>query len=123
MDVNKDNEVEVWMNLYEKKLNPKALPNPKKKKTLLNIGDSVRISIERGVFRKGYLQGWSEEIFVITHILSGFPTVYKIKDQSDEEIKGVFYEQELQKVPTPEEYRIEKIIERRWIKQLDAHYT
>ena len=117
IDVNKDNEVEVWINLYEKKLSSKNLSNQKKKKkkkkALLNIGDSVRISIERGVFRKGYLRGWSEEIFVITHILPGFPTVYKIKDQSDEEIKGVFYEQELQKVPAPTEYRIEKILRKK----------
>ena len=59
-EVNKDNEVQVWINMYEKRLNTNAISHQsskKKKKTLFNVGDTVRISIERGVFRKGYLQG------------------------------------------------------------------
>ena len=40
------------------------------------------------------------------------PTTYKIKDLKGEEIKGTFYQQELQK-SSQEEFRIEKVIKKR----------
>ena len=108
ISVSKQNELQVWMNLYGKK---KSSNN--KIKERLKVGDRVRITLERGTFHKGYLEGWSEEIFIISHKLQGDPVVYKVKDQAGESIDGIFYFHELLKVFEPEFYKIEKIIKRR----------
>ena len=109
-EVDVGNEPVVWMNLYDGRLFPRI--ESKNEKDLL-IGDPVRISIERGPFRKGYLEGWSEEIFYIEYKMNGMPPVYKLKDQADESIKGIFYAKELQKVIEPDTYRIERIVRRK----------
>ena len=98
------------MNLYGNTLKKKVT---KKQKSPLKVGDHVRITLERGTFHKAYLEGWSEEIFIISHKLSGDPVVFKVKDQADEQVDGIFYEQELQKVSEPDAYKIEKIIKRK----------
>ena len=70
--------------------------------------------MERTTFSKGYRQGWTEEIFIVTHKLSNSnPITYKLKYQANEHIKGVFYMEELQKVVEPSTYRIEKIIRKK----------
>ena len=87
----------------------------------MKIGDLVRVTLEKGTFHKGYLEGWSEEIFIISHKLQGDPVVYKVKDQAGEPIEGIFYKQELLRVEEAEFYTIEKIIirkknkEEKWI--------
>ena len=108
-DVNVANSPIVWINLYEKKSSKTS-----KRKLRLNKGDLVRISVERGPFRKGYLEGWSEEIFIIKAIVAGGSvTVFKLMDQNNEELKGTFYPEELQKVLLPTRYRIEKVIHKK----------
>ena len=70
--------------------------------------------MERTTFSKSYRQGSTEEIFIVTHKLSNSnPITYKLKDQANEPIKGVFYMEELQKVVEPSTYRIEKIIRKK----------
>ena len=105
--VTKENELKVWTNLYGEKV------QKKKKKSTLQVGNFVRITLERGTFHKSYLEGWSEEIFIISHKLPGDPVVYKVKDQADEQVDGIFYQQELQQVSEPDFYKIEKIIKRK----------
>jgi hypothetical protein len=39
--------------------------------------------------------------------------MYRIRDHTDEDVRGSFYEPELQKVDLPEKYRIEKVIKTR----------
>ena len=42
------------------------------------------------------------------------PPVYKLKDYDDEELKGTFYEKELQKVIKSDDvYKVEKILKKR----------
>jgi hypothetical protein len=67
------------------------------------VNDSVRISRDKHIFRKGYLPGWSEEIFQIESRNPTFPVTYKIKDATGESIKGAFYEPELQLVVKTED--------------------
>lgn len=107
VDVKDDNVLQVWHNLYDAHLSKKNA-TPK-----FSIGEHVRISSEKFQFEKGYVQNWSEEVFLITHILRHKLTVYRIKDLDDEEIEGTFYEKELQKVIIDEatEYRIDKIVD------------
>ncbi|XP_066916397.1 uncharacterized protein [Clytia hemisphaerica] len=109
-DVTEGNSPQVWINLYGETKTEKRKP----KKPKFNIGDLVRISVERGPFRKGYLEGWSEEIFVVkVTVTGGSVVVYKLMDQNNEELKGTFYTEELQKVLLPSSFRIERIIRKK----------
>ena len=77
----------------------------------LQEGDSVRISKTRRVFKKGYLPQWTEEIFTIDKIQNTRPTTFMLKDWNEEQLKGSFYAQELQKVTKVDDiYRIEKVL-------------
>ena len=102
----KKNQKKVWTNLY----NDLIYLKPGKPK--FAIRDHVRISkYKRRVFDKGYTPNWTEEIFVIDKVLPTKPITYSIVDLTGEEIKGTFYEQELQKAKQ-QTFRIEKIIKR-----------
>ena len=88
IEVSKENEAQVWINLYENKLkNPQTVSQ----RSRFSAGDLVRISIERGPFKKFYLEGWSEELFVVKHAVCNNPTVYKLQDQAGEDIKETFH--------------------------------
>ena len=102
----KKNEMKVWSNLYG------DLIYLKPGKPKFAIGDKVRISkYKRKVFDKGYTPNWTEEIFVIDKVNVTKPITYNLVDLTGEEIKGSFYEQELQKAKQ-QTFRIEKIIRR-----------
>ena len=102
----KENEKKVFANLYGDLIYFKP-KNPK-----FSIGDKVRISIyKRRVFDKGYTPNWTEEVFVVDKILLMKPGTYKIVDLLGEEIKGSFYEKELQKAKQ-QTFRIEKVVRR-----------
>ena len=75
------------------------------------MGDQVRISKKKKTFEKGYTTRWTEEIFTIVEVKRSRPPTYKIADLNGEEIKGSFYEPELQKT-SQEIFRIEKVIKR-----------
>ena len=66
---------------------------------------------KKKVFEKGYTTRWTEEIFTIKKIRDTDPITYKLEDLQGEEIKGSFYEPELQKT-AQQIYRIEKIIKK-----------
>lgn len=105
-DVDEKTQGLVWYRLYAE------LPS-KYKSSKLQVGDSVRISKARRVFKKGYLPQWSEEIFTIFKKQYTHPVTFLIKDWGGERVKGSFYEQELQKViKTDNLYRIEKVLKR-----------
>lgn len=77
-----------------------------------NVGDDVRISKFKHVFEKGYTPNYGTEIFKIVKINQTQPLSYFLKDYQNNNIKGTFYEQELQKVKYPDVYLFEKIIRR-----------
>ena len=104
-EVTVQNESEIGRRLYPPK---KAL------KFKFNIGDTVRISEERGQFKKGYIGSWSEEIFTIVTRNPSDPVTYEITDYSGEKIKGKFYEYELQRIiKTDDVYKVEKVLKTR----------
>ena len=76
------------------------------------MGDEVRITKKKKVFEKGYTTRWTEEIFTIKEIRNTNPITYKLEDLQGEEVKGTFYEPELQKTEQ-QIYRIEKIIKKK----------
>lgn len=77
------------------------------------IADKVRISKYKGVFEKGYMPGWTTEIFQISSIQHTEPTTYVLKDLQNNVIRGAFYAEEIQRVAHPNVYLVEKIIRRR----------
>ena len=76
-----------------------------------DLDDHVRISRLHGVFYKGYLQHWSDEIFKIVgrKRLSGV-NLFSLSDLLGEKLKGHFYGPELQKVTPPKFFSLEKIL-------------
>jgi len=106
-EVNIDNEDIVRARLYPLK--------PKTYKWKHDVGDRVRISMQRQPFRKGYLGDWSEELFEIMARLPTVPVTYELKDLTGEPIKGKFYEMEIQKVlKTDEEhFDVDRILKTR----------
>ena len=101
----KKNELTVWRNLYPDRFKTNRL-TPK-----FSVGDKVRITKKKKVFEKGYTTRWTKEIFTIKEIRDTNPITYKIEDLENEEIKGTFYEPELQKTGH-QLYRIEKVLEK-----------
>ena len=99
----KENEPMVWRNPYPEHLEVYDI------KPKFSVGDKVRISKKKNTFEKGYTTRWTEEIFKIVEVKRTLPITYKIADLNGEEIKGTFYEPELQKT-NQELFRIEKVI-------------
>ena len=60
-------------------------------------GDHVRISKYKNVFAKGFMQNWSEEVFVVIKVKNTVPWAYVISDLNGEPIAELLYEKELQK--------------------------
>lgn len=77
------------------------------------VGDSVRISKNKGVFEKGYKPSWSTEIFKIDKVNKTNPVTYLLRDSTGQEIAGCFYEQELQVTKHPDVYLVEKTIRKK----------
>ena len=99
--------------LYEKLYLPEEIKN---ENTPVNfqfeVGDRVRLTYLRNPFHRGYQENYIEEVFTITRKYKTHPPRYKLKDHKGEEIKGSFYEPELQKAYVDENtvYNIEKIL-------------
>ena len=107
-DVTDKNEGAVWSKLYGKRL--KQCPRPK-----LKVGDRVRLSKKHRPFKKGYLPGWTEEVFVVQRVVPGPVVTYKLKEWDGTPLEGSFYEEDVQKVTVPNEalFRVEKTLQRR----------
>ena len=87
---NVNNENEVRANLYG--------DPPRIKKSAFAVGNLVRITRKDNLFRKGYMPGYTKEIFKSTKQLRTNPITYQLTDRNDEEILGGFYEQEMTRV-------------------------
>lgn len=106
-DVTKAHEKDLLRSvyMYESRHHPKL--------NKFKVGDHVRISKYKNVFEKGYTPNWTSEIFQIAKVQLTQPATYMLKDYQDNEIKGAFYELELQKVKHSDVYLIEKILKKR----------
>lgn len=111
-EINKDNEADVWAFMYLKRRR-----GSKTRPTFhLKLGDLVRISLSKHVFRRAYQEQYTSEVFRVTARLlkQGIP-MYKLQDLRDDGIKGLFYSCELQKVDKDENslWFIESILKKR----------
>lgn len=111
-EVNEDNETDVLYNLYGELWRSPQRINPKRPK--FHIGEMVRISHVKRVFKKGYTGNWTEEIFRVSGIKrdSEPRIVYKLEDWLNNPIEGTFYEDELQSVDKDVSgfWKVEKIL-------------
>lgn len=82
-------------------------------KNKFNVNDYVRISKYKTLFEKGYTPNWTTEIFRVMKVLPTNPITYNISDLDNKQIKGAFYEYELQKTQKHEIYLIERILKRK----------
>ncbi|CAH3185876.1 unnamed protein product, partial [Porites lobata] len=98
----------VWQRLYGTRLARRVRPKWK-------AGDRVRLQKQHRPFEKGYLPGWTEEVFLIDRAVPGPVDTYKIKEWDGTPVKGTFYEQDVQKVDVPDDalFRVEKVLQRR----------
>src|SRR5579859_3658577 len=113
-EVNHSNVKQVWRNLYMKSvMESNKFKESEKYKFRFEVGDHVRLSGERVVFRKGYEQGDRKSVYKISRRLRCDPPVYLVKDLNGEELRGVFYEHKLQSVDKPELFAIEKVLKRK----------
>ena len=91
--VNKKNEKEVFQYQYGDYL------AEKKKRAKYDIGDIVRVSKARNMFRKGYLKTFTDEKFRVIDVLNTLPTTYRlVAHATNEVIIGTWYESELVRV-------------------------
>ena len=72
------------------------------------------------VFKKGYLPGWMEEVFVVGRVTTGVVPTYKINEWDGTPVEGTYYTEDLQKVTVKDDdlFRIDKIIKRKGDKVL-----
>ena len=91
IEVNEDNEFEVWKKLFGGVKEAFKAPEFK-------VGDSVRIHKYKSIFAKGYEPNFTSEVFKIKNVLKGDPNMYVLEDLEEEPIIGKFYEQELSKI-------------------------
>ena len=110
VDVRKCDEPVIWRRLYGNGSSGKA-----KGAADLKLEEIVRIPKWKGDFGKGYEAKWTEEEFKVKEeVEKQHPqTVYKIEDQSGEEILGNFYKKQLQKIKPSGEYIVEKVLKKR----------
>jgi hypothetical protein len=110
-DVGSHNIQQVYEFLFSGKGRYKKLETSSNK-SKFKVGDTVKVSNSKHKLQKGYHANWSYEVFKITKVILREPVVYKLADSVGEELTGVWYESELQKVTVADDqaFRIEKIL-------------
>ena len=108
MTPNEVNEKNVMQAIYHNVKVP-----PYNDKVAFAIGEYVRILGKKNTFDRGYDVLWTEQIYQIKSILRTVPITYQVNDLKGDAVDGSFYKEELQSVDYPEEFFIEKELERR----------
>ncbi|MCG8031750.1 MAG: hypothetical protein JAZ03_06205 [Candidatus Thiodiazotropha taylori] len=111
-DVNRNNEADVWAEMYLKKSDRRIGKPIFQFKT----GDLVRISFTKQPFQRAYQEQFTTEVFKVAGrmIKQGIP-MYKLNDLKGETIHGLFYTAELQRVNKDENslWFIQRILKKR----------
>ena len=113
VNVNKQNEKQLWWQMYL----PKELYVKNKKKEKIkfafNIGDRVRTTYIRRHFQHEYDSKWTGEIFKISRrFIRQCQPIYHLVDWYDKPVEGTFYQNKLQKIETTDAdmFKIEKVL-------------
>lgn len=103
------NQAETWLAQYTKHPPPDGAYK-------LKVGDTVRISHLRRVFQREYDIRYTGEVFTIkSRKTRGGLNIYTLIDLLNEDVKGTFYEPELQRVRVDPQsvYKIDKVLRTR----------
>jgi len=114
--VNHNNEMEVRLSTYFARNNKRVKTNPRLRPFKYKVGDNVRITHLRKTFTRAYDETFTREPFKISkRYYRGTLPVYRLKDMMNEDIKGTFYQSELQKIDIdPDQYwKVDKVLKRR----------
>lgn len=105
------NSAQVWDRLYGKRLK-------RTQRVHLRVGDRVRLNKKFRTFKKSYLPGWTEEVFIVGRVKPGPVPTFRITEWDGTPIEGTFYTQDLQKVQVSDNdlFRVEKVIRRKGTK-------
>ena len=105
------NSAQVWDRLYGKRLK-------RTQRVHLKVGDRVRLNKKLRTFKKSYLPGWTEEVFIVDRVKPGPVPTFRITEWDGTPIEGTFYTQDLQKVQVSDDdlFRVEKVIRRKGTK-------
>lgn len=90
-----------------------------------NVGDRVRISKVKQTFSKGYLPNWTDEVFTIYKRFPSFPPTYLLQDLKSTNVKGRFYQEELQKVikESHDFWRVERVLKSKGVGVNKEYYV
>ena len=72
-----------------------ATPVTKKQRKKFKVGQVVRIAKKDEVFKKGYKQTFTDEVFTVDRVATTNPFTYNLKDRNGDQIEGKFYTSEL----------------------------
>jgi hypothetical protein len=89
IQVNKDNEMDVWHTLYGSE------KTTKKQKVVFSVGDAVLRSRKKDLFEKGYSKYFEEDVYYIRAIKNSTPPMYYLSDEKGGKILGGYYKGEL----------------------------
>ena len=106
-----DVERSLWWHQYKPKRTLKESKRENREPFLFRAGDHVRISHPSKRFERAVDEKWTEEIFQIRQAFRRLGLrKYRLVDLQGEELKGTFYEGEMQKVSYSEDtsYEIER---------------
>ncbi|KAJ8873434.1 hypothetical protein PR048_024251 [Dryococelus australis] len=81
--------------------------DPRKPK--VKIGDLVRISKTHGVFRQGFRQNWSAELYKVVRIRHAYLRMFYLEDLCGEPIIGGYYTEEIWPTRFPDVYLVEEL--------------
>ncbi|KAL3104354.1 hypothetical protein niasHS_001201 [Heterodera schachtii] len=115
IDVNFKNSQQIWQKMFGEDQH-RALFGKHRKRAKFVPGQTVRMSIAKGQFEKGYIPNYGDEILEIDAVKSHMkPMRYKVRDSKGEKFKGFFYPEELAPVRKDAEttYRIERVFRKR----------
>ena len=106
IDVTPAKVTDIRERIYDKRR------KPSQEKVDIKVGDHVRISKVKGIFEKGYLPNWTEEIFTVDSInRKYYPVTFKLRDYQKEMVEGSFYRQEIQKIEHESDtFIVEKVL-------------
>lgn len=106
--VNEENESVLWQQLYLDQ--PKQTQQRTNKHHKYRKGTTVRVSLRKKPFEKGYTKNWSDAVYKISERLyRGNKPIYQLEDLYGRPYKNKYYEQELQPVAVDENKQIAEI--------------
>ena len=111
------NDGKVWKKLYSKKLfgTSRKRRRRRRRKPTFKAGDKVMLSKVRRTFKKGYLPGWTEEIFIVDRVINSYVASYKIKEYDGTPVKVRFTRKSCKRSiwAIRHVFRIEKVLKRK----------